>query len=214
MAKAVRSAVARRIGNAFKKRAPWLIAQGALSNPASVGAIWPSSSRLAGSMASRVSRDGGGLVVELGGGTGAVTHALLQRGIAPGRLVVIECSPVFVQHLRARFPGVAILQGDAAELDALLPAGRHIDAIVSSLPLRSLPVREVAAILAQWRRLVGNGGLVVQFTYDLRGVECLPLPGFLQRASDIVWRNLPPARVLVLECVGADRNLGMLAISA
>jgi phospholipid N-methyltransferase len=159
-----------------------------------------------------VPRHGDGLVVELGGGTGAVTNALLQRGIVPGRLMVIECSPVFVRHLRARFPGVTILHGDAAKLGELLPHGSHIDAIVSSLPLRSLPAREAAAIVAQWCALVGDGGIVVQFTYDLRGNERQSLPGFLHRASDIVWANLPPARVLALEYCGAERKLGQLEI--
>ncbi len=142
--------------------------------------------------------------MELGGGTGAVTEALLQRGIAPGRLTVVECSPVFVRYLRTRFPGVTILQGDAAELGELLPRGSYIDAIVSSLPLRSLPAQEAAAIMAQWGALVGDGSIVVQFTYDLRRTEHLSLRGFLNRASDIVWANFPPARVLTLEYRGAE----------
>ena len=110
---------------------------------------------------------------------------------------------VLVRYLRARFPGVTILEGDAAEaLDEFLPRGSRIDAIVSSLPLRSLPAQEAAAIVAQWGALVGNGSIVVQFTYDLRGTEHLSLPGFLHRASDIVWANFPPARVTASEYRG------------
>jgi phosphatidylethanolamine/phosphatidyl-N-methylethanolamine N-methyltransferase len=82
------------------------------------------------------------------------------------------------------------------------------------LPLRSLPAREAAAIVAQWRTLVGDGGIVVQFTYDLSCNERQSLPGFLQRASRIVWANLPPARVMAFECCGAERKLGTLASSA
>ena len=63
--------------------ARWLFAREMFSRPATVGAIGPSSGRLARSVASRVPCLGDGLVVELGGGTGAVTQALLQRGIAP-----------------------------------------------------------------------------------------------------------------------------------
>lgn len=194
-----------------KDCAPWLFAREMFSQPAAVGAIWPSSYRLARSVASRVPLHGNGLVVELGGGTGAVTQALLRRGIAPGRLKVIERSPVFVRHLRARFPGVTILPGDAAKLGELLPRGSHIDAIVSSLPLRSLSAQEAAAIVAQWSALVADGSVVVQFTYDLRSTGHLSLPGFLQRASDIVWANLPPARVLALQYRDAGREPGGLA---
>jgi phosphatidylethanolamine/phosphatidyl-N-methylethanolamine N-methyltransferase len=200
----VHRALARRLASARQKScAPWMFAREMFSQPAAVGAIWPSSERLARSIASRVPCRGDGLVVELGGGTGAVTHALLQRGIAPRRLTVVECSSVFVRHLRARFPEVTILQGDAADLGELLPRGAAIAAIVSSLPLRSLPARDAAAIVAQWGALVGEGTVVVQFTYDLRGTEHLSMPGFLQRASDIVWANFPPARVLALEYRGA-----------
>lgn len=202
---AVHRALARRLASArHRSSAPWLFAREMFSQPAAVGAIWPSSGRLARSVASRVPDRGEGLVVELGGGTGAVTEALLQRGIAPRRLTVVECSPAFVRHLRTRFPGVTILQGDAAELGELLPRGSYIDAIVSSLPLRSLPAREAAAIVAQWGALVGDGSIVVQFTYDLRRAEHLSLRGFLNRASDIVWANFPPARVLTLEYRGAE----------
>jgi SAM-dependent methyltransferase len=142
MVEAVHLTLGRRLANARHSCAPWLFAREMLTEPAVVGAIWPSSRWLARSVASRVPCYGDGLVVELGGGTGAVTNALLQRGIVPGRLMVIECSAVFVRHLRARFPGVTILHGDAAKLGELLPHGRHIDAIVSGLPLRSLPARK------------------------------------------------------------------------
>jgi phospholipid N-methyltransferase len=211
MTDAVDRALGSRLANAWLSCAPWVFAREMLSQPAAVGAIWPSSCRLARSLASRVPLHGEGLVVELGGGTGAVTRALLQRGIAPGRLVVIERSAAFVRHLRARFPGTVVVQGDAAELEELLPPGSRIDAIVSSLPLRSLPAKKAAAVVAQWRALVADGGIVVQFTYDLGGSEYQPLQGFLQRWSHIVWANLPPARVQVLEYCRADGNPGLLA---
>jgi phospholipid N-methyltransferase len=206
VAEVVDRTLTRRLASAWHSCAPWLFAQELLSRPAAVGAIWPSSRRLARSLASCVPPHGEGLVVELGGGTGAVTYALLQRGIPPGRLVVIERAPAFVRHLRARFPGITIVQGDAAELCELLPHGSRIDAIVSGLPLRSLPARKAAAVVAQWRTLLANGGIVVQFTYDLRDTDGQPLRGFLQRASHIVWANLPPARVLTLEYRCADRS--------
>jgi phosphatidylethanolamine/phosphatidyl-N-methylethanolamine N-methyltransferase len=88
----------------------------------------------------------------------------------------------------------------------LLPRGSRIDAIVSSLPLRSLPAREASAIVAQWGALVREGGIVIQFTYALRDTGHLSLPGFLQCANDIVWTNFPPARVLALEYRGGELN--------
>ncbi|WP_228124582.1 class I SAM-dependent methyltransferase [Glaciimonas soli] len=188
-----------RIAGYVKNSVPWLFAQEFFNKPRALGAVWPSSDRLAWRMAAHVPENGHGLVIELGGGTGAVTKALLERGIAVERLLVIERSPLFVQHLRQRFPHVTIVLGDAAQLADLLPANTHIDAIVSSLPLRSLPTHEAKAILAQWQRALAARGILIQFTYDLRAMHNRVLVDFVERASDIVWANFPPARVAAFE---------------
>lgn len=175
---------------------PGLFLREWIAQPGHVGSIWPSSHRLARSMAAHVPLRGDGLVVELGAGTGVVTQALLERGISADRLRVVERAPAFVQHLRRRFPAVQVLQGDATALEGLLPEGVPVDAVVSSLPLRSLAQADVEAILDQWRALVRPGGLLVQFTYALQGQA----PGFddcfVQCGRRFVWRNLPPAKVM------------------
>lgn len=180
----------------MRRSTPWMFAQELLDKPRAVGAVWPSSQALARRMASQVPVDGRGWVVELGGGTGAITEAILARGVSPERLLVVERSGAFVRHLRRRFPAVRVLQGDAAKLAQLLPPGACVDAIVSSLPLRSLPAPEAGEILAQWVRVCATGGVVIQFTYDLPGLRRHQPPGFAPCASSIVWNNLPPARVL------------------
>ncbi|MDP5008838.1 MAG: methyltransferase domain-containing protein [Glaciimonas sp.] len=188
-----------RLSNHIKSSAPWLFAQEFFNKPGALGAVWPSSGRLASRMAAHVPETGQGLVIELGGGTGAVTQALLEYGITLERLLVIERSPIFVQHLRLRFPGLTIVQGDAAQLSDLIPADTKIDAIVSSLPLRSLPNDEAKAILAQWRHVLAVRGILIQFTYDLRSMHWHFMMDFVEHTSDIVWGNFPPARVAAFE---------------
>src|SRR5436190_1205990 len=83
-------AMARRLARMLPASSAWLFAREWVNEPALVGAIWPSSTRLATRMAARVPRHRDGLVIELGAGTGAVTEALLAHGIAPERLVVVE----------------------------------------------------------------------------------------------------------------------------
>lgn len=170
-----------------------------VGRPASVGALCPSSRHLAREMAEAVP-EGDGLVVELGGGTGAVTAALLERGIAPRRLVVVERSPAFVRHLHTRFPGIAIVPGDARQLERLLPPAARVDAIVSCLPLRTLPHDAVTAIVEQCRRVLSGDGVMIQFTYDLRAPACHPLrnSGLVAAGSRIVWANIPPARIVTM----------------
>lgn len=171
------------------------------ANPRAMGAACPSGPALAACMASRVPTDREGLVVELGGGTGAVTAALLKHGVPPWKLVVVERSPTLVHHLRQRFPQLRIIQGDAAQLGQLLihEKIRKVGNIVSSLPLRSLHPATTRAIGHQIEALLEPGGLLIQFTYDPRGTHARSLPRFRRLSSKIVWSNLPPARVEVFE---------------
>lgn len=169
-----------------------------LRGPGAVGAVCSSSRWLAQEIARRVPADPG-LVVELGAGTGVITEALLERGVSPGRLIVIERSEPFVEHLRRRFPGVTVMHGDAAQLGDLIPQGLRISALVSSLPLRSLPLAVRRNIVQQWEDRLDADSILLQFTYDIRrqATTCGCDHAFKVRDSRIVWANLPPARVLL-----------------
>jgi len=166
-----------------------------LDSPRSMGAICPSSSKLARRMASLVDHPTG-IVVELGGGTGAVTAALLEQGIAPQQLIVVEQSAKLSALLRHRFPEVTVINGDAARLGALLgPDSGKVAAIVSSLPLRSLQGGAVRDILGQLEDVLQEDGLFIQYTYSHRDHRAKLSRHFNNIHSSIVWGNLPPARI-------------------
>lgn len=168
----------------------------AILNPREVGSGCPSSSYLANAMAKEISNHSDGIIVELGGGTGAITRALLQQGVTPGRLIVIERSPALVTLLRKQFSTVRIIQGDASELDKLLgPDNGRVSAVVSSLPLKSLPKSCVLKINQQVNKLLDNKGVFVQFTYDLRLPPLSKGQDFSCEHTQVIWKNLPPARV-------------------
>jgi len=169
-----------------------------LRAPLQIGALLPSSKRLARAMAAQVDPRHEGLVVELGPGTGAVTQALLCRGVHASRLVSIERDPNFCHLLRNRFPGVQVLQGDASELQQMLnsQAMSRVNTIVSSLPLLSLPFSTQRQILRESFAAMEEDGIFVQFTYGFRS----PVHSVLQRRLGLVghpvarvFRNLPPA---------------------
>ena len=166
-----------------------------LDNPRSMGAICPSSPKLARRMASLVDhRDG--IVVELGGGTGAVTAALLEQGVIPQQLIVVEQSAKLSALLRNRFPEVTVINGDAARLAELLGAqSGKVAAIVSSLPLRSLERGDVRNILGQLEQVLQEDGLFIQYTYSHRDHRAKLSRHFNNIHSSIVWGNLPPARI-------------------
>lgn len=176
----------------------WLFLAELIKHPGTIGAVLPSSRPLASAMARHVPITGEGLIVEVGAGTGSVTEALLNAGISPDRLLVVERSPTFVRHLQERYPTVQIVQGDATQLHTIVPQEAVVDAIVSSLPLRSLTSLEVSVVVEQWHKVLKPDGVVVQFTYSLHSLikECLV--GFREQAKCLVWINIPPARVCKL----------------
>ena len=164
-----------------------------LRNPASTGAVLPSSRTLANAMASAAL--GADAVVELGAGTGPVTEALLRR--LPGvPLVAVELQPKLVRSLRARFPTVDVREAPAKQVvDSLIEhPGRLV--LVSSLPFRSLPkavgaetVDSICAFLAR-----SHERKLVQFTYQPRVPFAVPRH-FRWHRREVVWRNTPPAGV-------------------
>lgn len=177
-----------------------------VANPRRIGAAVPSSPALARRMASCIPPHHHGYVVELGAGTGAVTEALLERGVSPDRLIAVERSERLADHLKKHYPEVSVLTGDAGELRALLR--EHSDlrkegvgAVLSSLPLRSLPPEDAVRIADEIRQLLRPGGVLVQYTYSLAAKSHWSLRGFRRLRGSIVWGNLPPARVDVFEPV-------------
>ena len=173
-------------------------------NPLRTGAVSPSGRFLARMMARYVDPANEGLIIELGPGTGPVTQALLQRGLAPERLVLVEYEPAFCQLLRRRFPRCLVVQGDAYDLPGTLGdlLQSPIAAVVSSLPLLTRPEPARTALLDQAFAAMGPDGCFIQFTYGM--VSPVPhrakngwINPFSAEASPPVWLNLPPARVWI-----------------
>ncbi len=186
---------AQRLSDYFKGLAPGLFLRELCLRPGAVGALCPSSRHLARHMAKQVPASGDGLVVELGAGTGVVTQALLDSGVPAHRLLVIEYSGPFVRRLRKRFPHLNVVQGNAADLRRLLPPEARVRAIVSSLPLCSLPAPMTHSILEQWQHLLHDNGVAIQFTYNLRRPKWKNQLRAQQTGSKIIWANLPPANI-------------------
>ena len=169
-----------------------------IRNPKSVGALCPSSPRLARHMAAKIPLTDDGIVIELGGGTGVITKAILNRGIPPERLYVVEKSRKLCKLLRKRFKGVNIIEDDASYLSNWIDTDTRVDAVVSGLPLKSLPKSVVNSISLELDKLLPSGCTLIQFTYDLRRKQILKIPS-KRTDSKVIWNNFPPARIDVSE---------------
>jgi len=168
-------------------------------NPLRTGAVSPSGRALARTMAGFVDPDSDGPVIELGPGTGPVTEALLARGIAEERLVLIEYNPDFCKMLRLRYPAATVIRGDAYAMEKTLDGllDKPAVAVVSSLPLFTRPAPERHGLLQQAFDLSVPKAPFIQFTYAVVSPVPLLPERFDSHVSPRVWRNLPPARVWV-----------------
>jgi phosphatidylethanolamine/phosphatidyl-N-methylethanolamine N-methyltransferase len=177
----------------------------ALRHPATMGAIAPSSPRLGAVLASVVPRAGEPVVVELGPGTGAVSAVIAEK-LPPGaRHLAVELDPAMVEFLTRTRPELEVVQGNAADLGALL-AERGItavDAVVCGLPWALFDDATQTALLGEISRVIGDRGAFTTFAY-LHGMTLGAARRFRRRLRDTfdevlvsatVWRNLPPAFV-------------------
>lgn len=169
----------------------------AITHPTTMGALFPSSRRLANALARQIPSRDPGLIIELGAGTGAITNALLHQKTPQHNLVVIERSAKLVKHLNHRFPNLSVIQGDAGHLHQLIDkyAPAPVQAIVSSLPLRSLPPDTVKKIGQEVSRVLKKGNLFIQYTYSLWGKALAPSPSLKLIHRQWIWQNIPPARI-------------------
>jgi phosphatidylethanolamine/phosphatidyl-N-methylethanolamine N-methyltransferase len=167
-----------------------------IARPVHTGAVAPSSRALGRAMAAQVDPHGTLPVLELGPGTGVVTEALLEHGVAPERLTSIEYDASFAALVRQRFPKVRVIQGDAFDLHKTLGPVEPLAAVVSSLPLVNFAPATRRALIDDLFARLAPGAPFVQFSYRLRP-PLAPPAGITVRRAALIWLNLPPARVWV-----------------
>jgi len=174
----------------------WHFFRGWLRDPRSMGAVAPSGRALARLMATGVTS--AATVLELGSGTGSLTDALLENGVQPANLYLVERDPELAAVLRKRFVGCHVFAADALALERELPPGLTYDFVISGLPLLLFPPEQRFELLKLILKLLRPGGCYQQFTY---GGRC-PIDRQTRRKLKvdsvllgIAALNLPPAFV-------------------
>ena len=177
-----------------------------LKNPRQTASVTPSGPELAAAMLAELPVNTA-KVIELGGGTGAITHALVDHGITGRQLLVLELNEELHAHLHQQFPREVMLHGDAAELSRLAKDAGYLDdgladAVISGLGLLAMERGLVARILESAFACLRPDGRFIQFTYG----PMSPVPesvlqplGLCMRRGEFVLRNVPPATVWVYQ---------------
>lgn len=175
-----------------------------LKKPKQVGAILPSSAKLAWAMTENISLENARNIAELGAGTGAFTKQILRKKSAAASFFAVEIDTKMATKLAARFENLDIEAGRAQDLRAFLQRRNlgRLDAVVSGIPWTFLSEREQDELLGIIRECLNDGGCFTTFIYAF----CSPikrrrfarkLRAFFSELSTpkIVWKNIPPAFV-------------------
>jgi phospholipid N-methyltransferase len=168
-----------------------------IDDPRAVGAVAPSGRALARLMTAQLRP--GARVLELGPGTGTVTRAILDRGVLPRDLYLLERSPRFAAMLGESFPDATVVLGDATHEHAMLaPLSGTFDFVVSGLPLVLFSATQKRTLLGRAFELLSEAGSLYQFTYGLRCPirrNLLADSGLAASRIGTVALNVPPAFV-------------------
>jgi phosphatidylethanolamine/phosphatidyl-N-methylethanolamine N-methyltransferase len=181
-----------------------------VQRPRTIGAIAPSSARLARTVLDHCAVGSAGVVVELGAGSGAISNLILRR-LRPGAVfIALEIDPRQAEHLKKQFPNLTVCCESAENLGACL--ARHgcecADCIISGLPWANMSQAVQDRIMNEVAATLSPGGIFCGFGY----VHASWFPSsrkFRQRLSSqfsrvrlspVIWRNLPPAFAYSCAC--------------
>jgi phosphatidylethanolamine/phosphatidyl-N-methylethanolamine N-methyltransferase len=167
-----------------------------LQKPLRIAAANPSGPRLADALARCVELHRPGAVLELGAGTGSLTRGLVRAGCPAGRIIAVERERRLAAVLRAEFPGIRVIEGDATRIEEYLACrGERLAAVVSSLPIKWFPLEAQRSIVKPCLELLGPGGRFLQMTNAFSSPLPMERLGIAGREICRVWLNMLPAQI-------------------
>lgn len=176
-----------------------------ISKPTAVGAVAPSSTRLAEEMVNWVDWETVHRVVELGPGTGVFTEAIIQKAAPDCRYLAVEINPRLAAIFHQRFPQLRLAEESVSNLAGICAKESlsEVDLIVSGLPWASFSSSDQVGYLDAIMSVLAEGGGFCTFAY-LQGLLLAQGRAFRRRLHDYfgrvevsrtVWKNVPPAFV-------------------
>lgn len=176
------------------------------SEPRTIGAIAPSSKKLANRMLQQIDFDRARVIVEYGPGTGVFTRQILSKiNLDKTIFFGLELNEQMNRIACTHAPEISIFQDSASEVRKYLNhhGVEHADAIISGLPWAAFSEKLQDEILEETVAGLPEGGFFSTFAY-LHG---LILPSGIRfrsklkqhfsevKISPVVWGNIPPAIV-------------------
>jgi phosphatidylethanolamine/phosphatidyl-N-methylethanolamine N-methyltransferase len=167
-----------------------------MANPLRMGSIVPSSPALCRRLVRCGWPSPGGIVLELGAGTGVIARAFLDAGLPPERLIAVEVDRALARRLCETLADVTVLEDDARILPDLLPdhlRGR-IKSVICGIPLvLQSAVEQRRFIDAMQQAAPGRGFL--HYSYCATSPISAQLHGLTAHREAWTPLNFPPASV-------------------
>jgi phosphatidylethanolamine/phosphatidyl-N-methylethanolamine N-methyltransferase len=169
-----------------------------LKNPRQLGTLAPISVKLSLLAAKEALQHytPGTPVVEIGAGTGRLTRALLQCGVQPEDLTVVELDGEMCDFLRKSIPNIKVIEGDANHLSDLIAPEicEKVGVVVSAIPLMYLNEKLRKSLINAAFSVLKQNARIVHVTYNPKS----PLSFWgdvKQRRVAATWFNMPPGFV-------------------
>lgn len=147
--------------------AAWVFFKRWLADPISMASIIPSSAALRKIVTKNILCGPDEIVVEFGGGTGAITKAILEAGIPAKKIYSIEIDKELVDFLARTYPDINVLHGDARKCDELLgaPLVGKVGTVIVGIPMVLLPLDLQTEIVDAIFRIMPKGRRFLLYTY-------------------------------------------------
>ncbi len=176
-----------------------------LSSPTTVGAIAPSSQKLAHLITDRANLVEAPVILEFGTGTGVFTEKILAKKNKDALFLAFELNPQLADVTQKKCPEAIICRDSAAKAKEHLEERgiSQCDCIISGLPWATLPETVQNDIFEAMLSVLKPGGKFLTFAY-LNGLFTPSAQKFRKKLKEnfsqvektpTIWKNLPPAFV-------------------
>ena len=165
--------------------------KGFLKNWREVGSPVPSSRHVAKRICRFIDFDRARTVVEIGAGTGVITHEILNSLQPDGRLIVFEINEEFCNRLRSIDDSrLTVYNVSAFQMHSVLI--EKADYLVSGIPIATLAKTEFSRLCSSINRVLHTNGVFIQLQLSL--VSYGKLKRFFREVNiGFTFRNTPPA---------------------
>lgn len=178
-----------------------------ITKPKQIGALCPSSSKLAFAMTEHIELDKARYIAEIGAGTGAFTRSILQKKNQAANFFAVEVNEKMANKLSHKIENLDIEVDSAQSLKKIICKRgiNNLDIIISGIPWAFLNKQEQDQLLNTLYECLNEGGYFATFAYiiptfaKVRFKEKLYSLFSEVKISKIIWRNIPPAFVYYCE---------------